>query len=126
ESGRSFAVVSAELRQAERDLDTATAESREAGRTYNEAKAARQEEVLRASRERENELAEVLFQGLNPAHCPRCEQKFEAKRTERELSDHECAVCTKEIPTAQEHDDDSTDENEDAADALEALQAAED
>lgn len=126
ESGRSFAVVSAELREAERDLDTATAESREAGRTLNEAKAARQDEVLRASRERETELAEVLFQGLNPAHCPRCEQKFEAMRTERELSDNECAVCTKEIPTATtSHDDDSTDDNEDAADALEALQAAE-
>lgn len=126
ESGRSFLVVSAELRQAERALDTATAESREAGRTYDEAKVARQEEALRASRERETELAEVLFQGLNPAHCPRCEQKFEAKRTERELSDHECAVCTKEIPTGQKHDDDSTDDNEAAVDALVALQAAED
>ncbi|MFC5677087.1 ATP-binding protein [Aeromicrobium endophyticum] len=126
ETGRSFAVVSAELRQAERDLDTAIAESREAGRTYEEARAARQEEVLRASRERETELAEVLFQGLNPAHCPRCEQKFEAKRTERELSDHECAVCTKDIPSGKEHDDDGTDDNEDAADALEALQTAED
>ena len=126
ESGRSFAVVSAELRQAERDLDIASAESREAGRTYDGAKAARQEEVLRASRERETELAEVLFQGLNPAHCPRCERKFEAKRTERELSDHECAVCTMEISIGQEHVDDSTDDNEDAADALEALQAAED
>lgn len=126
ESGRSFAVVSAELRQAERDLDTATAESREAGRTYDEAKAARQAEAFRASRERETELAEVLFQGLNPAHCPRCEQKFEANRTERELSDHECAVCTKAIPIGTEHDDDSTDDNEEAVGALEALQAAED
>ena len=127
ESGRSFSVVSAELRQAERDLDTAVAESREAGRMCDEAKAARQEEVLRISRERETELAGVLFHGLNPAHCPRCEQKFDAKRTERELSDHECAVCTKELPIGNEHNDDSTgDGEEDVADALEALRAAED
>ena len=124
-SGRPFAVVANELREAERDLDTANAESRDAGRTFDEAKAARQEEVLRASRSRETELAELLFQGLNPAHCPRCEQKFEAKRTQRELSDHECAVCTKEIPTGAHHEDDSTDDNEDAANSLEALAAAE-
>jgi hypothetical protein len=125
-SGRSFSVVSRELRDAERDLDTATADSREAGRTFDEAKAARQDEELRANSDRETELAEVLFQGLNPAHCPRCEQKFEAQRTERELSDHECAVCTKEIPTGPGHVDDSTDDAEDATDALEALQQAED
>lgn len=125
-SGRSFTIVSVELREAERDLDTATAESREAGRTLDDARTARQEEALRVSRERETELAEVLFQGLNPAHCPRCEQTFEAQRTQRELSDHECAVCTKEIPTGASHDDDSTDDNEDATDALEALQNVED
>lgn len=125
ESGRPFTIVAAELREAERDLDSATAESREAGRTSDEAKAARQAEVLRASRSRETELAEVLFQGLNPAHCPRCEQKFESQRTQRELNDHECAVCTKEIPLDTHHDDDSTNDNEDAIDALEALLAAE-
>lgn len=129
-SGRSFAVVSAELREAERDLDTATADSREAGRTFDEAKAARQEEELRANSDRETELAEVLFQGLNPAHCPRCEQKFEVQRTQRELTDHECAVCTKEIPTGTgtgtgPYADDDSEETEDAADVLEALQEAE-
>lgn len=125
-SGRSFSVVSEELRDAERDLDAATADSREAGRTFLEAKAARQDEEVRANSDRETELAEVLFQGLNPAHCPRCEQKFEAQRTQRELSDHECAVCTKEIPTSPGHVDDSTDDAEDVTDALEALQQAED
>ena len=124
-SGRPFAVVANELRDAERDLVAANAESRDASRTFDEAKAARQEEVLRASRSRETELAELLFQGLNPAHCPRCEQKFESQRTQRELSDHECAVCTKEIPDGAPHEDDSTNDNEDATSSLEALQAAE-
>lgn len=125
-SGRSFAVVSDELREAERDLDAAITESREAARTFDEAKTARQAEALRANRDRETELAKVLFQGLNPAHCPRCEQRLEAQRTQRELSQHECAVCTKEIPTGASHDDDSTEDTEEATDALEALQQAED
>jgi hypothetical protein len=126
-SGRSFAVVSAELREAERDLDTATADSREAVRTLDEAKAARQAEELQANSDRETELAEVLFHGLNPAHCPRCEQKFEAQRSQRELSDHECAVCTKEIPIGgigYDADDDSY-ETEAVVDVFKALQEAE-
>lgn len=124
-SGRSFAVISDELRQAERDLATATAASREAVRALDDARSARQEEELRANRDRETELAELLFHGLNPVHCPRCEQKFEIDRTQRELNDHECAVCTQEIPTGVEHEDDSTDDTDEAADALAALQQAE-
>lgn len=130
ESGRPFAVVAAELRVAERHLDATAAESREGRRTYDEAKAARQEEMRRATRKRENELAELLFQGLDPAHCPRCEQKFETQRTQRELNDHECAVCTKKIPAGTRDNagdtDDSTDDSESSTDTLDALQAAED
>lgn len=125
EAGRSFAVVAAELRDAESDFVAATVESREAGRTFEQAKTARQEEMLRTSSDRETELAEILFQGLNPAHCPRCEQRIEDQRSRRELSEHECSVCTKTIPVSPIHCDDSTTDNEDAGNAVEALQAAE-
>lgn len=126
-SGRSFDVVSEELREAEQDLATVTTESRDVAHTFNDAKAARQEEELRANSNRESELAELLFNGLNPAHCPRCEQKIEARRSQRELSDHECAICTKEIPfgTLPDDADDATDVAEEATDALEALREAE-
>lgn len=125
EAGRPFNIVAAELSDAEHDFVAAKAESREAGHVFDQAKIARQEEMLRASRDRETELAKILFQGLNPAHCPRCEQKIEAQRTQRELSEHECSVCTKDIPVSPPQHDDITNDLEDAGNALEALEIAE-
>lgn len=129
-SGRSFDIVSGELRDAEEELETVIAEAREMARFLNEARAARQQEELRVNNNRENEIAELLFQGLNPAHCPRCEQKIGTQRTEREISDHECAVCTKEIPLDPPNHDEATEgeeveETEGVKDALEALRKAE-
>lgn len=124
-SGRPFAVIAEKLREAERGLETATAERRETARALNEAKAERQEEEFRGNNARETELAELLFQGLNPAHCPRCEQKIESQRTQRELSDHECSVCTMEIPTHTGHFDEITDVVEDATNVLDVLREIE-
>lgn len=90
EGDRTYEFVAKELREAELRLDQLAAVSRSAGVTFDEAKAARQAEEVRASGDRETELAELLFQGLNPKHCPRCEQEFENARVVREVSDHEC------------------------------------
>ncbi len=124
EGDRSYEVVAAGLREAELRLDELAAVSRSAGATFDEAKAARQVEEVRASVDRETELADLLFQGLNPKHCPRCEQRFETARVVREESEHECSVCTKPFPLA---DPDTGDEGEveDTGDALEALKEAE-
>jgi len=124
EGDRTYEVVAAELRHAELRLDELAAVSRSAGFMFDEAKAARQAEEVRASGDRETELAELLFQGLNPKHCPRCEQKFEKERVVREASDHECSVCTKPFPEADPDTGDGG-EAEDSGDALEALKAAE-
>ncbi|EON23720.1 hypothetical protein CF8_2382 [Nocardioides sp. CF8] len=124
EGDRTYEVVAAELREAELRLDELAAVSRSASATFDEAKAARQAEELRANGDRETELAELLFQGLNPKHCPRCEQKFEKARAVREESDHECSVCTKPFPpTGADTGDEG--EPEDAGDALEAVKEAE-
>lgn len=128
-SGRAFSVVADELREAEKGLDAAAAASREAQVNLQAARTARQQETLLANRDRETELAALLFQGLSPAHCPRCEQEFEAQRTHRELDEHECAVCTKALPTVIPVSDDGElepVESEEAVDALAALQEAED
>ncbi|QGN59193.1 ATP-binding protein [Nostocoides sp. HKS02] len=124
EGDRSYEVIAAELRKAELRLDELAAVNRSAGATFDEAKAARQAEEVRASGDRETELAELLFQGLKPRHCPRCEQSFEKARVVREESDHECSVCTKPFPLT---DSDTGDEGEaeDTGDALEALKEAE-
>lgn len=121
---RSYEVVADELRGAEVLMDELATVSRSAAMTFDEAKAARQAEEVRASVDRETELAGLLFQGINPKHCPRCEQKFESARAEREESDHECSVCSKPFPLT---DPDTGDEGEaeDSGDPLEALKAAE-
>ena len=67
----------------------------------------------------------MLFQGLSPRHCPRCEQKIEAQRTVKEETDHECSVCTRPFPEAA-NDTGDEGEAEEIGDALEALRAAED
>lgn len=126
-SGRSYEVVASELRQAENDLDEAQLENRIAGRTLNEVRAERQAEERRLSDNRETELAALLFHGLTPKHCPRCEQTIGPQRTELELSVHQCAVCTKEIPARAEADTGHEEEGrEDASDGLTALKQAED
>lgn len=123
-SDRSYDVIADELGKAEKALEFASASSREAAQTFEAAKAVRQAEELRAISLRETELAELLFQGLSPKHCPRCEQRIEAQRTVKEETDHECSVCTKPFPEA-EADTGDEGEVEDAGDALEALRAAE-
>lgn len=130
-AGRSAQTISADLREAEQDLEVASASSREASRTVSEARSARQNEEVRTNNERETQLAGLLFHGLNPSHCPRCEQKIEAKRTQREASSLECAVCTNGLdvyPAHQAHgedEEDSLDELNDTVAPLEALRRAE-
>ncbi|MEW9871754.1 ATP-binding protein [Arthrobacter sp. HS15c] len=124
-SSRSYEVVAAELRDAEQALESASAESRAAGRTFHEVKAVRQAEERQMNDIRETELAAALFHGLLPKHCPRCEQSIESQRTELELSVHQCAVCTKELPALSGIDADADGAPEDAGDVLEALRQAE-
>lgn len=123
-SERTYELIAAELYEAEQDLELAASASRKAVQTFEGAKADRQAEELLANSFRETELAQLLFQGLSPKHCPRCEQRIEAQRTDLEVSEHQCSVCTKPFPEA---DADTGDEGEpeDAGDALEALRTAE-
>lgn len=122
--GRSFDVITIELRAAEKELDTVSASARVASRTFDDVKAARQAEELLANNLRENELALALFQGIQPKRCPRCEQRIEDDRAELELSDHHCAVCTREIPV-RSNDTGDQGEPEVTGDGLAALTAAE-
>lgn len=124
-SSRSYEVVAAELRDAEQALESAAAESRAASLTFREVKAERQAEERQRNDIRETELAAALFHGLLPRHCPRCEQSIESQRTELELSVHQCAVCTKELPPFSGIDADADGAPEDSNDALEALKHAE-
>ncbi|MGC4939826.1 hypothetical protein [Kribbella sp. DT2] len=124
-SGRSYRTVVTELRQAEQDLDAAIAAHRSAKRTFDDAKLARQSEERRFNDDNETALAALLFQGLTPKHCPRCEQAIQAQRTVLEQSEHHCAVCTQEIDVVSDDEDDVRGEAEENVDGLEALRRAE-
>lgn len=123
-SQRTYDVIAAELADAEKALELAASVSRKATQAFEDVKAERQSEEFRANGARETELAELLFQGLSPKHCPRCEQTIEAQRTALEASDHQCSVCTRPFPEA-EADTDDDGEPEDVGDPVEALRTAE-
>jgi len=123
-TGRSYETIAAELRRAERTLDTASADARATRATFNDARSARQAEEQRTNSHRETVLAEILFQGLSPKHCPRCEQEFETQRATREEDLHECSVCTKPFLVG-EADTGDVGEPEVFGDALAALKEAE-
>jgi DNA repair exonuclease SbcCD ATPase subunit len=115
-----------QLREAEKRLRAAEADLRSARALLADATAMRQGEARRQSNARETELAVVLFHGLTPRHCPRCEQKIDAHRTQLEADERRCAVCTNEVtivPTVSDDPDGPVDE--DGEDPLVALTAAE-
>ena len=124
-SGSSYETLVEELREAESALVAAMGENRTAVSTFEDAKAIRQAEERRTNNDRETELAALLFQGLMPKHCPRCEQTIGTQRADLELSDHQCAVCTKEIPIHSDEESGDDGVPEDVSDGLDALRQAE-
>ena len=71
---------------------------------------------------RESAAASVLFHGLDPKYCPRCEEPIKSERKQHEHEYHQCAVC--DAPLVAE-DDDYAEREQRAVDALAATQAAE-
>lgn len=139
--GRTADVVRGELVAAEQAYSQAAAEYRNSRAQLAEATDARQSEKRRRNNETESAIARLLFHGLSPKHCPRCENPIGAERAIAEKDDHQCAICTTVITlddskdamqslAADEQEAEDlgatyTDEGP-ATDALEALIAAED
>ncbi|TWF95712.1 hypothetical protein FHU35_12711 [Saccharopolyspora dendranthemae] len=48
----------------------------------------------------ENGVAQVLFHGLEPHSCPRCDTPISERRRREERERHRCAVCTSDLSTA--------------------------
>jgi hypothetical protein len=122
--------VRIELAAAEHAFTEAFTTERNARLLLSEAKGQRQAEVRRLSTVNETSIAKLLFQGLNPKHCPRCETSLGSERIQLENDKHRCAVCTTEVDIPEVDKRDEHEEHgdvEDAGgDALEALVAAED
>lgn len=132
-TSRTHGTVSAELRNAEQALAVAASQLRASETIMAEATSARQTEERRVNDDLESELAAILFHGLSPKHCPRCEQTIDHHRSNREVLDHQCAVCTQDVqhqlPAGTASADDDVLESEELEaepDVLDALKQAED
>lgn len=86
-----------ELITAELDFTEAGNEYRIARAQLAEATDARQSEVRHRNNQTETAIARLLFHGLSPKHCPRCEKPIAAERAVAEKDSHQCAVCTTSI-----------------------------
>ncbi len=80
-----------------RDVADAQDERDERNGTYREARRQRQSDEKALNDLKESEVARVLFHGLDPRACPRCETPITKQRRENELNSHCCAVCTAEV-----------------------------
>lgn len=51
---------------------------------------------------RENGVARVLFHGLEPHSCPRCDTPISEQRRKEEREHNRCAVCTSDLSASDE------------------------
>ncbi|MFF8772413.1 hypothetical protein [Kitasatospora sp. NPDC015120] len=90
-----------DLAHAAMDLAQAVADAQddweEADRTFRRARAERQQAAKLLNDVTESATARLLFHGLNPTSCPRCDQAIDDDRHHRERSAHTCAVCAREV-----------------------------
>lgn len=126
ETGRPSETIVAELRAAEINVSMSAARVSEATRTLGDARSARQAEEFLVNNARESELAAIIFQGLSPRSCPRCEQRITNDRNARERDLHQCSVCTEPLPeSAVEEELDPAESDGASIDTLAALRLAE-
>ncbi|QEN12933.1 hypothetical protein ACRDU6_09785 [Mycolicibacterium sp. ELW1] len=105
-----------------REVADAQDERDELNGIFREARRQRQSDEKTLNDLRENEVARILFHGLDPRACPRCETPITKQRRETEVSSHRCAVCTTEVVGEAE---DPQEIVEEAAARLEGSRAAE-
>ncbi|WP_457957275.1 hypothetical protein [Amycolatopsis sp. TRM77291] len=88
-----------------RQIADAQDEQAEINRGYREARRIRQLDEKALNDIRESDVARLLFHGLNPNACPRCETPISGDRRQAERDVHRCAVCTTEVTGAENGDE---------------------
>ncbi|PRX66573.1 hypothetical protein B0I32_10513 [Nonomuraea fuscirosea] len=89
---------------------------------HRRARAQRQHDAKLVNDVSESATARLLFHGLDPKACPRCDQEITAERRREESQAHACAVCSRLVPGDDDNPDDVIAE---AKQRLEASAAAE-
>lgn len=87
-------------------------------RGYRAARRQRQVDEKALNDVQENRIARLLFHGLDPSACPRCETPITTERRRDERDVHRCAVCTAEV------DGETVSDDEDEAEARARVEAS--
>lgn len=90
----------------------------EAVRVFRRARTERQQAAKLHNDVTESATARLLFHGLNPTSCPRCDQQIDDTRRQQERHAHTCAVCAREVTG------DDEDPQEIAAEAQQRLETS--
>ncbi|MFM9812909.1 hypothetical protein ACKI16_30910 [Streptomyces scabiei] len=118
EDDASLVDLANEAVQLARALADAQDEWDEANRVFRRARTERQQAAKLLNDVTESSTARLLFHGLNPASCPRCDQEIDDARRQQEQHARTCAVCAREVTG------DDEEPQEVAAEAQERLQAS--
>ncbi|MCX4530957.1 hypothetical protein [Streptomyces sp. NBC_01669] len=82
----------------------------EASTTFRRARTERQQAAKLLNDVTESATARLLFHGLNPSSCPRCDQAIDDTRRQQEHQSSTCAVCAREVGGDDEEPQEVTDE----------------
>ncbi|MZD05856.1 hypothetical protein GTW43_12270 [Streptomyces sp. SID5785] len=96
--------------QLARTLADAQDEWDEASRVFRRARTERQQAAKLLNDVTESATARLLFHGLNPSSCPRCDQEIDDTRRHQEQQASTCAVCAREVTGDDEEPHEVTDE----------------
>jgi len=95
----------------------------QSNRVYRAARRQRQADEKMLNDLQESEIARLLFHGLDPSTCPRCEAPITDERRQQERNVHRCAVCTADVVGETANDEEV---ETDARARVEASRSAED
>lgn len=96
-AGRPLTELAAEARVRATQVADAQEYWNEAEALHRAARRIRQQDAKSLNDVTENLTARLLFHGLNPQVCPRCDQDIADDRREQEHTAHTCSVCTRPV-----------------------------
>ncbi|MDI2028134.1 hypothetical protein QFW96_05915 [Saccharopolyspora sp. TS4A08] len=88
-----------------RRIDDAERDWERSEQAHRAARQRRQADERALNDTRENGVARVLFHGLEPHSCPRCDAPISEQRRRAEREQHRCAVCTSDVSAAARESD---------------------
>ncbi|MFQ6198408.1 hypothetical protein [Streptomyces sp. NPDC000405] len=97
EDGKSLAELAAEAAELARQVANSQDSWEELMQVHRRARKQRQRDAKTLNDVTESATARVLFHGLDPKVCPRCDQEIAEDRKSEERDSHACAVCLRPV-----------------------------